>query len=238
MPTEPPAHLPNHVALIMDGNGRWAKARGLPRKAGHRAGAETVRKIANASLNLGIKYLTLYAFSSENWQRPPAEIKALMGLLENFLTTKARELGEKNIRLQAIGRTHLLPASCRDALQKVISETSQNSGLTLILALSYGSREEITDATQRLARKIADGSLTPDQITPETLAAQLDTSPYPDPDLLIRTSGEFRLSNFLLWQLSYAEIVISPKNWPDFDQNDFLEALQTYATRHRRFGRI
>lgn len=234
----PEHQVPRHVAVIMDGNGRWARNRGLPRKAGHRAGAESVRQAVDACLERGVEFLTLYAFSSENWNRPPKEIDALMGLLEDFLRSKSREFKKQNVRLRSIGRTHLLPQSCREELAKAIHETSHNTGLTIILALSYGSREEITDATRRIALKIKNSELEPDDISPETIAAHLDTADFPDPDLLIRTSGELRLSNFLLWQLSYAEFVISPRNWPDFRKADFLEALEIYSRRQRRFGRV
>ncbi|MGD1978059.1 MAG: isoprenyl transferase [Akkermansiaceae bacterium] len=230
--------VPRHVAVIMDGNGRWAKKRGLPRKAGHRAGAESVRQAVDACMEAGVEFLTLYAFSSENWNRPQTEIDALMGLLEDFLKSKAKEFKKQNVRLRSIGRTHLLPPSCRAELSKVIEETSTNDGLTIILALSYGSREEITDATRRIAEQVRSGELSPDNISTETIAGQLDTADFPDPDLLIRTSGEFRLSNFLLWQLSYAEFFISERNWPDFRKSDFLEALEIYSRRQRRFGRV
>ena len=229
---------PRHVAIIMDGNGRWARARGLPRKAGHRAGAESVRQAVDACLERGVEFLTLYAFSSENWNRPQKEVEALMGLLEQFLKSKSREFKKKNIRLRTIGRTHLLPNSCREQLAKAINETAENTGLTLILALSYGSREEISDATTRIAEKIKKNELQPEEVTPALIARHLDTAEFPDPDLLIRTSGELRLSNFLLWQLSYAEFFISPRNWPDFRKTDFLEALENYSRRQRRFGRV
>jgi len=234
----PPDSLPRHIAVIMDGNGRWAQSRGLPRIAGHRAGAEAVREAVDSCQELGIEFLTLYAFSSENWNRPQKEIDALMKLLERFLKTKAAEFAKKNVRLRAIGRTHLLPDTCLSELNKVINETSRNTGLTLILALSYGSREEITDATRRIVAKVQSGELSAGEIDKETISEHLDTAGYPDPDLLIRTSGEFRLSNFLLWQLSYAEFFITPKNWPDFRKSDFREAVENYSRRHRRFGRL
>lgn len=234
----PPNSIPRHVAVIMDGNGRWAEARGLPRKAGHRAGAESVREAVDACLDQGVEFLTLYAFSSENWNRPEKEIKALMKLLEQFLRTKGADFRKKNVRLRTIGRTQLLPESCRAELAKVINDTSSNTALTVILALSYGSREEITDATSRIAEKVARGELEPDQIDKTTVAEHLDTAEFPDPDFLIRTSGELRLSNFLLWQLSYAEFFITDKNWPDFRKSDFCEALEIYSRRRRRFGRV
>lgn len=222
----------------MDGNGRWAQARGLPRKAGHRAGAESVREAVDACLETGVKFLTLYAFSSENWNRPQKEIDALMKLLEQFLKSKGKEFGKKNVRLRTIGRTNLLPPSCREELAKVIHDTSGNSALTVILALSYGSREELTDATRRIALKVQSGEIEPGEIEKETIDRHLDTAEFPDPDFLIRTSGELRLSNFLLWQLSYAEFYISPKNWPDFRKTDFRLALDEYSRRQRRFGRV
>lgn len=230
--------VPRHVAVIMDGNGRWAEGRGLPRKAGHRAGAESAREAVDACLEKGIEFLTLYAFSSENWNRPQKEINSLMKLLEQFLKTKGKEFRKKNVRLKTIGRTHLLPDSCRQKLAKVIEETSSNTKLTVVLALSYGSREEITDATRRIAEKAAQGEIDPKQIYENTIVEHLDTSEFPDPDFLIRTSGELRLSNFLLWQLSYAEIFITQKNWPDFRKSDFYEALEIYSRRRRRFGRL
>ena len=230
--------VPRHVAVIMDGNGRWAEGRGLPRKAGHRAGAESAREAVDACLEKGIEFLTLYAFSSENWNRPQKEINSLMKLLEQFLKTKGKEFRKKNVRLKTIGRTHLLPDSCRQKLAKVIEETSSNTKLTVVLALSYGSREEITDATRRIAEKAAQGEIDPKQIHENTIVEHLDTSEFPDPDFLIRTSGELRLSNFLLWQLSYAEIFITKKNWPDFRKSDFYEALEIYSRRRRRFGRL
>ncbi|MEN8694337.1 MAG: isoprenyl transferase [Akkermansiaceae bacterium] len=229
---------PNHIAIIMDGNGRWAKARGLPRKEGHRAGAESVREAVEACAEMGIDYLTLYAFSSENWNRPKAEITALMNLLERFLKTKAREIAQKNVRLKAIGRLNLLPEKTRRELDSAIADTAENTGLTLILALSYGSREEIVDAVKSLVQQARSGELTEDELTSEIFSQNLYTSEWPDPDLLIRTSGELRLSNFLLWQLSYAEFHISEKNWPDFKKSDLHEAVQIYARRHRRFGRV
>ena len=229
---------PRHVAVIMDGNGRWASARGLPRKAGHRAGAESVRQAVDACLERGVEFLTLYAFSYENWNRPKKEIDALMSLLEDFLKSKSREFKKQNVRLRTIGRTDLLPPSCGEQLAKVIEETAENTGLTIILALSYGSREEICDAATRIAQKIKNHELEPEEISPGLITQHLDTAEFPDPDLLIRTSGELRLSNFLLWQLSYAEFFISPRNWPDFRKADFLEALENYSRRQRRFGRV
>ena len=233
-----PNEVPAHIAIIMDGNGRWAKSRGLPRKAGHRAGAETVREAVDVCLDLGVDYLTLYAFSSENWNRPPNEIDALMKLLEQFLKSKTKEFRKKNVRLLTIGQTYRLPDPCRNQLEKVIAETADNTALTVVLALSYGSREEITDATRRIAEKVKAGQIDPAEITTNTIASHLDTHNIPDPELLIRTSGELRLSNFLLWQLSYTEFYITKKNWPEFSKSDFHEAIENYSRRNRRFGRI
>ncbi len=222
----------------MDGNGRWARERGLPRREGHRAGAESVREAVEACKEIGIKFLTLYAFSSENWNRPKSEIKALMDLLERFLKKKTPEMHKQGVRLHAIGRLDTLPDSCRRELDRAIEQTSLNRDLDLVLALSYGSREEIVDAAQVLAREAVAGEIDPESIDCEAFAKRLYTAEIPDPDLLIRTSGEFRLSNFLLWQCSYAEIVITRKYWPDFKKADLHEAVEEYARRHRRFGAI
>ncbi|MFM1558673.1 MAG: isoprenyl transferase [Roseibacillus sp.] len=230
--------VPGHVAVIMDGNGRWARERGLPRREGHRAGAESVREAVEACKEIGIKFLTLYAFSSENWNRPKSEIKALMELLERFLKKKTPEMHKQGVRLHAIGRLDTLPDSCRRELDRAIEQTSSNRDLDLVLALSYGSREEIVDAAQVLAREAVAGEIDPESIDCEAFAKRLYTAEIPDPDLLIRTSGEFRLSNFLLWQCSYAEIVITRKYWPDFKKADLHEAVEEYARRHRRFGAI
>ncbi|MBK1831949.1 isoprenyl transferase [Verrucomicrobiaceae bacterium R5-34] len=230
--------LPHHIAIIMDGNGRWANARGLPRGEGHRAGAESVREAVETCRQLGVGYLTLYAFSSENWNRPKKEIDSLMKLLERFLRDKLPEMLKQNVRLHAIGRLNMLPASCRKEIDQAIEKTRDNTGLNLILALSYGSREEITDAARRLAAKAVAGEIEPSDIDPSMIDDHLYTAGIPDPDLLIRTSGELRISNFLLWQISYSEIVISPKNWPDFRNADLRAAVDEYARRHRRFGTV
>lgn len=227
---------PTHIAMIMDGNGRWARERGLSRSEGHRAGAEAVRRVVESCDELGVKYLTLYAFSSENWKRPKSEIDALMVLLQRFLAEKTPEICERNVRLQAIGRLQDLPQECRDALDEAIAATSSNTGLTLILALSYGAREEIIDACKSIATAAADGSLAPGDITADLVSSHLYTRDYPDPDLLVRTSGEFRISNFLLWQISYAEIFVTKKYWPDFGKDDLVAAIENYNGRHRRFG--
>lgn len=230
--------IPRHIAIIMDGNGRWAKERGLPRREGHRAGAESVREVTDACIDLGVEYLTLYAFSSENWNRPPAEIKALMELLDRFLAEKAKDLKKQNIRLQAIGQLDRLPEKTRKRLEKIIAETAGHTALTLVLALSYGAREEIVSAARSLADDVSSGKLQADNIDSELFASRLQTAGIPDPDLLIRTSGEIRVSNFLLWQISYAEIVIVKKFWPDIRHNDLIDAVREYQSRHRRFGAL
>jgi undecaprenyl diphosphate synthase len=230
--------IPRHIAIIMDGNGRWANARGLPRVEGHRAGAESVREAVETCRELGVEYLTLYAFSSENWKRPEKEVNALMKLLERFLRDKLPEMLKQNVRFHAIGHHELLPPKCREQIEQATEDTEHNTGLNLVLALSYGSREEITDAARAIARKAASGELDPDAIDKELFARHLYTAGFPDPDLLIRTSGELRISNFLLWQISYSEIVISPKNWPDFRGADMRQAVEEYARRHRRFGAV
>ena len=222
----------------MDGNGRWAKERGLPRHEGHRAGAESVREITDACIDIGVEYLTLYAFSSENWNRPEAEVTALMALLDRFLLDKAKDLKRQNIRLLAIGQLERLPAKTRSLLEKIKSETAHHTALTLVLALSYGAREEIVSAARSLANDVAAGRLGSDEITHEIFASRLQTAGIPDPDLLVRTSGEMRVSNFLLWQISYAEMVIVKKFWPDFRTNDLVEAVKEYQRRHRRFGAL
>lgn len=230
--------IPRHIAIIMDGNGRWANTRGLPRGEGHRAGAESVREAVETCRQLGVDYLTLYAFSSENWNRPKKEINSLMKLLERFLREKLPEMLKQNVRLHAIGRLEMLPESCRKEINQAIQKTKTNTGLNLILALSYGSREEIVDATRDIAVKVANGEIAPEDIDNTIFSNHLYTAGIPDPDLLIRTSGELRISNFLLWQISYSEIVISQKNWPDFRNADLRAAVDEYADRHRRFGAV
>jgi undecaprenyl diphosphate synthase len=230
--------IPRHIAVIMDGNGRWAKERGLPRREGHRAGAESVREVTDACIDLGVEYLTLYAFSSENWNRPDAEVKALMELLDRFLSEKAKDLRKQNIRLLAIGQLDRLPDKTRNLLGRLAAETAHHTALTLVLALSYGSREEIVSAARALAADSAAGKLKPEDIDCTVFASRLQTAGIPDPDLLLRTSGEMRVSNFLLWQISYAEIVIVKKFWPDFRRNDLIEAVREYQRRHRRFGAL
>ena len=235
---EAKASLPQHVAIIMDGNGRWAKQRGLLRIEGHRQGAESARIIIRTSGELGIKYLTLYAFSAENWNRPKDEVDALMRYLIHYLKTETPELNKNNVRLEVIGQIYRLPENVQEHLKKSIQTLSKNSGLTLVMALSYGSRIEIVDAVRGIAEKVKRGKLDPADINEQVFAQHLYTRNIPDPDLLIRTSGEMRVSNFLLWQISYAELVITPTLWPDFRKPQFFAALEEYARRHRRFGGV
>lgn len=230
------AALPAHVAIIMDGNGRWAKARGFPRVEGHRNGVESVRTIVRTAGEVGVKYLTLYAFSVENWNRPKDEVDTLMKYLARFLKNEIGELNRNNVRLEAIGQIWRLPEAVQEQLARTKAATAKNNGLTLILALSYGGRAEIVEAVRELAAKARRGEIDPAEITEQSLAQHLYTAQIPDPDLLIRTSGELRISNFLLWQCSYAEFVVTPTLWPDFRKPQFFEALEEYARRHRRFG--
>jgi undecaprenyl diphosphate synthase len=230
--------IPRHVAIIMDGNGRWAKERGLPRLEGHRAGAESIREVMEACIEQGIEYLTLYAFSSENWNRPEAEVKALMGLLDRFLKEKAKDLDRQNVRLLTIGQIDRLPTKTRDLIAKIQDRTADHKTMTLVLALSYGGREEIVSAARSLAEDAVNGLISSSDITRELFATRLQTAGIPDPDLLIRTSGEMRVSNFLLWQISYAEIVIVKKYWPEFRQRDLFDSVEEYKRRHRRFGAL
>ena len=227
---------PRHVAIIMDGNGRWARERGLPRLKGHERGAESVRAVTEECVALGVKFLTLYAFSTENWKRPDDEVSGLWVLLEHFLAQEFPTMMKNGVRLRAIGRIHELPDSTRAKLEETMATTASNTALTLILALNYSSRTELADAARALCIEAAQGKLNPREVTPELLASRLYTADYPDPDLLIRTSGELRLSNFLLWQLSYAEFVITPKLWPDFGKEDLRNALFEFQKRQRRFG--
>jgi len=243
MSTHPPqlspqarANLPTHVAIIMDGNGRWAKARNLPRVEGHRNGVESVRATVRACGEAGIKYLTLYAFSVENWNRPKDEVDTLMKYLARFLKNEIGELNRSNVRLEAIGQIYRLPEFVQEQLEKTKAALARNNGLTLILALSYGGRTEIIEAIRGIAGKVKQGQIEPAEITEQVLAQHLYTRNLPDPDLLIRTSGEMRVSNFLLWQISYAELVVTPTLWPDFRKAQLFEALEEYTRRHRRFG--
>ena len=222
----------------MDGNGRWAQQRGLPRIAGHEAGSKSIERCVQACLDTGLEYLTLYEFSSENWKRPALEVNALMLLLENFLNLKRDEMVREGIRLHHIGRIQELPSVCQRKLREVMDATAANTKLHFVLALSYSGRAEIVDAVKSLVRDTAAGTVSEADITPELIASRLNTAGMPDPDLLIRTSGEMRISNFLLWQLSYTEIHVTKKFWPDFQREDFLAALEDYAGRSRRFGGV
>jgi undecaprenyl diphosphate synthase len=220
----------------MDGNGRWAKQRHLPRVEGHRNGVESVRAVVRAAGECGVKYLTLYAFSVENWNRPKDEVDTLMRYLARFLKNEIGELNRNNVRLDAIGQIYRLPEFVQEQLEKTKAALSKNNGLTLILALSYGGRTELVEAMRGIGQKIKDGEVEPAEINEQLIARHLYTRHYPDPDLLIRTSGEMRISNFLLWQISYAELVIVPTLWPDFRKPQFFEALEEYSRRDRRFG--
>jgi len=230
--------LPRHVAVIMDGNGRWAKKRLLNRVKGHEKGVETVRAIVRACRECHIPTLTLYAFSTENWQRPKTEINALMKLLKRFVTRELPELQQQDIRLAVIGQLHRLPEDVRAQLEGAIVETASNSAMQLNLALSYGGRSEITEMVQQVAAKVKTGALAIDAITQTVVADHLYTRGQPDPDLLIRTSGEMRISNFLLWQLAYAEIFVTDTLWPDFSREEFLDILMNFQRRERRYGQV
>ena len=232
------AVLPTHVAVIMDGNGRWAKERGMPRVEGHRRGAESVRAVLRCCSRLGIRHLTLYAFSIENWNRPKAEVDTLMSFLARYLKTEQKEMDHNNIRLRAIGQLDRLPHFVREQLDTTIASLDQNSGTTLHLALSYGGRTELVDAVRAIAKKVKRGQLVPETVSEQTLVDHLYTAGTPDPDLLIRTSGEMRVSNFMLWQISYAELVVTERFWPDFGEADLIAALEEFAGRDRRFGNV
>ena len=234
--TLPDLRIPEHLAIIMDGNGRWAQRRHLPRILGHRKGVETVQSVVDECLALGIRYLTLYAFSSENWGRPNDEVDALMGLLGTFLQRELNQMINRGIRLRAIGELERLPKNIRAILDEITARTTEHQQLVLTLALSYGGRNELVRATRSLAREVAAGRLIPEAIDEECLAKALDTAGLPDPDLLIRTSGETRLSNFLLWQAAYAEFVFLEVLWPDFSAKHLRAALAEFARRERRFG--
>jgi len=233
-----PNQLPAHVAIIMDGNGRWAKKRLLNRVKGHESGSQTVRTIVRTCRELGIRYLTLYAFSTENWQRPKAEVEALMALLTRFLQSEKSELMEKNIRLRMIGQIDRLPPKVRKTLQETMAATQDKKGMDLILALSYGARTEIVEMVKVLAQKTKRGQVEPESITADMVADHLYTREIPDPDLLIRTSGEMRVSNFLLWQIAYSEIFVTPTLWPDFSKEELLQILKDFQRRDRRFGAV
>lgn len=230
--------LPRHVAVIMDGNGRWATRRGLPRVAGHQQGVKAAREVVRAAGRLGLEYLTLYAFSTENWSRPADEVATLMGLLEESIEAELPELMAHNVRLRVIGRPHGVSAGIRRAIERVVEATRGNTGLHLQVAFNYGAREELVDAVRSLARRVRAGELSPEAITEAEISAALWTAGAPDPDLLIRTSGEMRLSNFLLWQIAYTELVVTPTLWPDFGATDLYRAIGEFQGRARRFGGV
>jgi undecaprenyl diphosphate synthase len=230
--------MPAHIAIIMDGNGRWAKGRSLPRPLGHHAGMRAVREVVEGCLEAGVGVLTLFAFSQENWQRPPLEIEALMSLLEDYITREAEELRAQGVRVHILGELGRLGNGARAAVDRVMAETAEGTRLDLNLCISYSSRAEIASAARRLAEQVAAGRLNPAQIDEEAVARQLLTAPWPDPDLLIRTSGEMRISNFLLWQLAYAELYVTPVLWPDFTRRHLFEAIVEFQRRDRRFGRV
>ncbi|HET9531323.1 MAG TPA: isoprenyl transferase [Blastocatellia bacterium] len=231
-----PARLPAHVAIIMDGNGRWASRRNLPRVAGHRAGADAVRRTVEAAARLGIGWLTLYAFSTENWKRPRIEVEALMKLLGEFLRKEIKSLQKNNIRFQTLGRPDALPETLSEEIKRAEKFTSANTGLQLNIAINYGGRAEMTDVIKQMAWEAFAGRLNPDRIDEGVISDRLYTAQMPDPDLLIRTGGEMRISNFLLWQIAYSEIFVTDTLWPDFGRADFLGAILDYQKRDRRYG--
>jgi len=229
--------VPKHVAIIMDGNGRWAQRRGLPRTAGHEAGAETVRQMVRACAELGVGVLTLYSFSTENWFRPEEEVSALMALLETYLRDETAELMANSVRLRGIGELGMLPEATRALLRLAEDATKDNDGLQLLLALSYGARAEMTNAVRAIAQEVAEGQLDPADIDETAISSHLYTAGLPDPDLLIRTSGDYRVSNFLLWQIAYSELYVTDVPWPEFRRPHLLEAFESFGVRQRRFGR-
>jgi len=231
-----PGRTPSHVAIIMDGNGRWAAARGLPRAAGHRAGAKAIEEAIAAAIESGVRYLTLYSFSTENWNRPKDEVSSLMGLFVEVLKAKLGDLMEWGVRVRVIGRLEEMPMRTADAFRAAMATTADNEKLDLVIALNYGGRTEIVDAARDLARDVAAGTVDPDSIDEDLFASRLYTAGVPDPDLLIRTSGELRISNFLLWQIAYSELYVTDTLWPDFGRDDLLEAIVDYQGRERRFG--
>ncbi len=230
--------VPAHVAIIMDGNGRWAAARGLPRIEGHRRGVESLRRAVRSAIDLGIRYLTVYSFSSENWARPVEEVSDLMRLLKRFIRNDLADLHQNGVRVRVIGMRDNLQPDIRALLVEAEERTCSNTALTLVVAFNYGARQELAAAVRRIAFQVASGEIEPDAVTADLIAAHLDTAGIPDPDLIIRTSGEQRLSNFLMWQAAYAEFVFLPMHWPDFDREAFDQALATYTRRERRFGGV
>lgn len=230
--------IPNHVAIILDGNGRWAKSKGMPRTYGHTTGAKNVEKIAEAAGNMGIRYLTLYAFSTENWNRPPEEVKALMNLLDSYLKNCIQTAKKNNMAVRVLGDISRLDERMQEKIRKLEESSADYDGLYLQIAINYGSRDEIVRAIRKLGRDVETGKIAPDQISEETFSSYLDTAGLPDPDLLIRTSGEERLSNFLLWQLAYAEFYFTDVPWPDFHEEDLRRAVEAYNQRDRRYGKV
>ncbi len=232
-----PDKVPRHIAIIMDGNGRWAKQKGMPRVLGHRSGVKSVREVTEAAAQVGVEYLTLYAFSTENWNRPPAEVTALMSLLVETIKGEIRDLNKNGVRLMAIGNIEALPAPTYKALMDGIEKTKNNTRINLVLALNYSAKWEILHAAKLMAEQVAAGTLHPNDINEEAFENALSTRGIPDPELLIRTSGETRISNFLLWQIAYAELYFTPVFWPDFGKEELLEAIASYQNRERRFGK-
>ncbi len=232
----PAERIPKHIAIIMDGNGRWAQQQGLPRLEGHLRGVDAVRRTMEACRDFGIEALTLYCLSSENWKRPAAELEFLMALLREYLIAERDSLVKNNLQLKIIGRRERLPVEVQEEMERTLAACANNNGMTLCLAINYGSRTELVDACRALTERVVSGDLTPDAISEELLAANLYTAGLPDPDLLIRTSGEMRLSNFLLWQISYAEIWVTETAWPEFERAHLEQAIRDFATRQRRFG--
>lgn len=230
--------VPNHIAIIMDGNGRWAKSRGNLRSFGHKAGVDSVRDITEACAQIGVQYLTLYAFSTENWNRPKMEVNALMKLLASSLHKETKNLNENGIKLKTLGQVERFTKTCQKELQKAVDLTKENDRLQLSLALSYSGRWDITEAVKKISQQVGKGEIDPEDIDANLISANLSTADIPDPELIIRTSGEYRLSNFLLWQLAYSEIYITETYWPDFRRDELYKAIQSYQARERRFGKL
>jgi undecaprenyl diphosphate synthase len=236
LPDVPREKMPRHIAVIMDGNGRWARQQGLPRIEGHRRGVESVRRITEECVRLGIEQLTLYCLSSENWKRPPEELDFLLNLLQKYMVEERHTIMEHNMRVSVIGRRQGLPEEALRELDETVAISRGNTGMHVCLAINYGGRAELADAARRIATEVQAGRLAPDEVTEETIAAHLYTAGMPDPDLVIRTAGELRVSNFLLWQISYAEIWVTQRCWPEFDEAQLWEAVRSFAARDRRFG--
>ena len=230
--------VPNHIAIIMDGNGRWAKSRFMPRTYGHKVGVETIRKVVKECSRLGVRYLTLYAFSTENWKRPKDEVSALMGLLVKYLRNELEELHKNNVKILTIGDISKLPQACIEELDHAKEKTKDNTGLVMSLALNYGGRNDLVNAVKKISQEVVDGKISVDDIGDDLISSHLSTKESPDPDLVVRTSGEQRLSNFLLWELAYSEFYFADIHWPDFDEKELQKAIFAYQSRDRRFGGI